>query len=75
MAEKSQAETDYETVVANAKRLKLTGRDRDDYIHKHMTGYGYKSRRTYFQPEEDESSGGGFFGNRSRRDRDDEDDD
>jgi hypothetical protein len=73
MPEKDEVTKDYDTVVAQAKRLNLTGADKDDYIHKHMRGYGYKSKRSYFKPKSEGSSGGGFFG-RSTDDDDDDDD-
>lgn len=71
MADKSEADQDYEHVVTLADRLGLKGRDREDYIHKHMTGFGYKAKRTYHKPEDDDKRSGGFFG----RSRDDDDDD
>lgn len=73
--EKSDADKDLAAVTAQADRLKLTGKDRSEYIHRHMTGFGYKSRRSYFTPDEDDSSGGGFFGRGRRTGEDDEDDD
>jgi hypothetical protein len=73
MPEKSAADKDLESVTAAADRLGLKGKDRTEYIHKHMTGYGYRSRRTYYEPDDDDSGGGGFFG-RGRRDRDDDED-
>ncbi len=73
--EKSKVDMDLEQVTKNADRLKLRGTDREEYIHRHMRGYGYKSRRAYFAPEdEDERTGGGFFGGGRKRRRDDEDD-
>lgn len=73
--DKDEATLDLEAVNKAADRLKLKGRDRSEYVHKHMTGYGYKSRRSYFRDEDDEGgSGGGFFARKSRRDDDDDDD-
>ena len=75
MADKPTPESDLATVQAAAKRLGLTGSERSEYIHKHMTGYGYKSRRTYVVPANSESRrGGGFFGSSSSDSDDDEDD-
>ncbi len=74
MADKDEATLDLESVTKAAERLKLTGKDKAEYIHKHMVGYGYKANRTYSKPDNDDSSGGGFFG-RSRRSNDDDDDD
>lgn len=75
MAEKNQVDLDLDDITKKADRLKLRGKDREDYIHKHMVGFGYKAKRTYFQPEDDdEDNGGGFFGRRRRRDDDDDDD-
>jgi hypothetical protein len=69
-------ESDLAAVRAAAKRLGLTGKDRDEYIHKHMTGFGYKSRRTYVvAPESGSRRGSGFFGSSSDDDDDDNDDD
>lgn len=68
-------ETDLADVTARAKRLGLKGRDKEEYIHKHMTGYGYRARRTYVLPEDSESSRrSGFFGSRGSDSDDDEDD-
>jgi hypothetical protein len=71
--DKDEATVDMESVTKAAERLGLKGKDRAEYIHKHMTGFGYKSKRTYFRDEENEKRGGGFF--RSSRDDDDDDDD
>jgi hypothetical protein len=69
-----EATLDLKNVTAAAERLKLKGRDKADYIHKHMVGYGYKANRTYTKPDDDDDNcGGGFFGRR-RRDDDDDDD-
>lgn len=74
--EKSKADTDLEAVTAQANRMKLTGKDRERYIHEHMTRYGYKAKRTYYEPEDDDdNSGGGFFGRRRRSEGDDDDED
>lgn len=73
--EKDEATMDLEAVTKAAERLGLKGRERGEYIHKHMTGYGYKSKRSYFRDEEDKKSGGGFFSSSRRRDDDDDDDD
>ena len=68
-------DSDLADVTARAKRLGLTGKDREEYIHKHMVGYGYKSKRTYVVPDNDESRRrSGFFGNSGSDSDDDEDD-
>lgn len=71
---------DYEGVAAMADRLQLTGRERDKYIHQHMTGLGYRMKPSYVRDEgdgDDDDDGDRFFGGRSRRpnrDRDRDDD-
>lgn len=72
---KSEADTDLEHVTKMADRLGLKGSERDEYIHRHMRGFGYKSRRSYFRPDDDDDKSGGFFGKRRRSDDDDDDDD
>lgn len=72
---KPTAESDLAAVKAQAKRLGLTGEDRTEYIHKHMTGYGYRASRTYTLPKSSDSRrGGGFFGAGGSDSEDDEDD-
>jgi hypothetical protein len=74
--DKPTPETDLADVTARAKRLGLTGEDKAEYIHKHMTGYGYKARRSYVVPKSSDSRrGGGFFGAGGSESDDDEDDD
>jgi CobQ-like glutamine amidotransferase family enzyme len=70
--EKDDATLDLEAVTAAAKRLKLNAADTRRYIHEHMTGFGYKSSRSYFKPK-GESSGRSFFGKGSDDDDDDDD--
>jgi hypothetical protein len=72
--DEDEATTDLTSVTKAAERLKLKGREKAEYIHKHMVGFGYKASRTYSKPDDDESDGGGFFSRRSRRDSDDDDD-
>ena len=53
-------------VTGMADRLKLKGKPRQDYIHKHMVGLGFKPRVTYDPPgagddDDDEDDGSGFF--------------
>jgi hypothetical protein len=75
-SDKPTPESDLTAVTAQAKRLGLTGEERTEYIHKHMTGYGYKARRTYVVPKDSGSRrGGGFFGAGGSDSDDDEDDD
>lgn len=71
--EKDEASIDFDAITAAGKRLKLKGRELERYIHDHMTGFGYKSKRTYFKAEDDESTEQPFW--RRSKDRDDEDDD
>lgn len=69
---------DFGTVSAMADRLKLTGRERDKYIHSHMTGLGYKMQPSYIRAEEgddDDDDDDRFFGRRSRPNRESGDDD
>ena len=73
--DEDEAAIDLKSVTAAAERLKLKGREKAEYIHKHMVGYGYKASRTYSKPDDDDSDGGGFFGRRRSRDNDDDDDD
>lgn len=68
----------YDTVSAMADRLRLDGKDRERYIHEHMTRGGYRAVPSYVREEEDDrddrDSGSSFFGSRDRdrggRDRD-----
>jgi hypothetical protein len=73
--DKDEATVDLESVTKAAERLGLKGRERGEYIHKHMTGYGYKSKRSYFREDEKDNRGGGFFSSSRKRDDDDDDDD
>lgn len=68
--------TDFDTVSGMADRLKLRGRDRQKYIHDHMTGLGYRHVPSYVKDDDDDDSSS-FFGSRrrSRSRRDDDDDD
>jgi hypothetical protein len=73
--DKTDAQKDYDTTAKQADRLKLKGKDRDDYIHRHMRGYGYKMVPSYVHPDdEDDDEGGGFFRRSRRRNRDEDDD-
>jgi hypothetical protein len=62
---------DLASVTAMGKRLKLEGKDLAQYIHRHMTGFGYAATRTYTTPKSG-GNRGGFF---SSGDDDDDDDD
>lgn len=75
MADETEADKDLKSVTAMAKRLKLTGRDATEYIHEHMSKLGYRSKRSYFSPDDKGSrrSGSGFFGGSGRDDDDDDD--
>ena len=72
---KSQADVDYETVSAQADRIGLEDKDKEDFVHKLMTGFGYKAKRTYYQEEatNPEGGGGGGFFSRSSSPSDDGD--
>jgi hypothetical protein len=52
--EKSKAEKDLESVTAMGKRMQLKGKELQAYIHDHMTGFGYKPKTTYTEPDEDD---------------------
>jgi hypothetical protein len=54
--------TDFDQVSAMADRLKLKGKDRETYIHDHMTGLGYKPRVSYSKEDEDDSGNVRRFG-------------
>jgi hypothetical protein len=72
---KSQAEADFERVSADADRIGLVDKDKDDFVHKIMTGFGYKAKRTYFQEEAtnpEGGGGGGFFSRNSSPSSDDD---
>jgi hypothetical protein len=71
-----------DSVTSMAERMGLTGRERTNYIHQHMTRSGYKAVPTYVKSEDDDDDegGSGFFGagrkrKSNRRSRDDDDDD
>jgi hypothetical protein len=67
-----------ETVTKMADRLKLKGRDREKYVHEHMTRGGYRAVPRYVRDDDgDDDEGGSFFSSRSRgrsRRRNDDDD-
>jgi hypothetical protein len=52
-----------------ADRLGLKGRERNTYIHEHMTRGGYRAVPNYVKADDDDDDdhGSGFFGSRSRR--------
>jgi hypothetical protein len=55
----------FSTVTGMADRLKLTGKERQTYIHEHMTRSGYRMEPTYVpggDDDDDDDSSGGFFG-------------
>jgi hypothetical protein len=65
-------DTMYDDVSAMADRLRLKGRERERYIHEHMTRSGYRAVPNYVLDEEgdeDEEGEGGFFGGGRRRPR------
>ncbi len=61
MADKEDP-NDFETVTKMADRLKLKGKDRDSYIHDHMTGLGYKARVSYGKDDDDDNDNVRRFG-------------
>lgn len=68
-----------EAVTGMADRLKLKGKERQTYVHEHMTRGGYKAIPNYVKADEedDDDKGSGFFGGgggRKRRSRDDDND-
>lgn len=70
----------HDRVIEMADDLELTGNDRRDYIHRHMTKKGYRMEPTYVKDDQDDDDDddGGFFGSsggkRSRRSSRDDDD-
>ena len=75
--EKDEGNADFDHVAKMATRLKLKGRERDRYVHQHMTGLGYKMVPSYVHPDDDDdddSSGGRFFRRSGRGGRNDDDD-
>lgn len=72
--EPTAVERDMERFSKIADRLKLKGKDRDEYIHDHMTGVGYRSKRTYVEKDDDDE-GRTRYSTRRRRRNDDDDDD
>jgi hypothetical protein len=74
MAKDEDLENDLSSVTKAAERLGLKGRDRKEYIDKHMTGFGYRRKTTYERSDDNDNNGGGFFGRRNRDNNDDDDD-
>ena len=74
MAAKDDDQNDdlLDLVSAMADRIGLTGRDREQYIHEHMTRSGYRMVPSYERGdddgEDDDNEGGSFFprGNRNQ---------
>jgi hypothetical protein len=71
----------HDVVSGLADRYKLKGKDRDKFIHEHMTAGGYRAVPNYVpadKDDDDDDSGPRWVGrsrrSRSRR-RDDDDDD
>lgn len=64
--DKHEDDDDYGTVSKMAERLGLEGEDKDRYVHRHMTGLGYKTQRSYVKDEDDEDDDGGFLPGRRR---------
>jgi len=75
MADKD--DDDYESVAAMADRLQLTKGDRQRYIHKHMTGLGYRMEPSYVprDDDDDDNDDDDDFFPRQRRRRTSRDDD
>ena len=62
----NEDETDQDRVSAMADRLKLKGEAKRRYVHKHMTGLGYRPKTTYDPPgsdddDDDDDDDNGFF--------------
>lgn len=80
----NDSDQDYESVSKMADRMGLKGRDREKYVHEHMTSLGYSSRRSYYTPEDEDDDGdndrfglrkrGRNSGQQSRRNRQDDSD-
>ena len=76
--DKDEGNEDFDSVSRMADRLKLKkgSRERERYIHDHMTGLGYKMTPSYVRPDdEDDDDDGGRgrfrFRGRSRGGEDD----
>jgi hypothetical protein len=69
----SEEDSLFDDVSAMAERIGLKGRDKERYIHEHMTRGGYRAVPSYVrdeeEEEEDEGHGSGFFGSGSQRRR------
>lgn len=72
--EETKAQRDLRRVTENGKRMKLKGRQLQDYVHEHMTGFGYRTKTEYVDPDDDEDNGKSGFSWRNRNNDDDEDD-
>lgn len=62
----------FDSVNAMAERIGLKGKDKERYVHEHMTRSGYRAVPQYVlddTEDEDEEDDGGFFGRSSGRRR------
>jgi hypothetical protein len=60
----------FDTVSGMADRLELKGKERQTYVHEHMTRGGYRMEPSYVKgdPDDDDDDGGsGFFGSNRNR--------
>lgn len=68
----------YDKVTGMADDLELTGKERDAYVHDHMTAKGYRTVRSYVKADDDEEQptrrkfGTGRDQGKRRRDEDDD---
>lgn len=61
---------DYDSVAGMADRLGLEGKDRSQYIHRHMRGLGYRMQPSYVKADDgddDDDDDDGFFPARKRK--------
>jgi hypothetical protein len=82
-ASQDDVDADFDSVSALADRMGLKDEEKDRYVHKHMTGLGHKSVRSYAPNDSDDSDDDDDFlprrsrnnngRNKSRHNRDDDD--
>jgi hypothetical protein len=68
----------FDSVTAMAERIGLSGKDKDRYVHEHMTRGGYRAIPQYVKDDEQDEQddrGSGFFGSRRTRPNRDRDQD
>jgi hypothetical protein len=68
----------HDVVSGLADRYKLKGKDRDKFIHEHMTAGGYRAVPNYVRADDDDDDDDSprwIGGRKKRRRRDDDEDD